>query len=100
MAMRWKSIRKALDSEAILERMGLERRTPAGDFFTGLGLFSVGVLVGAGLGLMFAPKRGNEMRAMLNEALRSRARAAQELHPEMTTETSPPLAPPPGVMGH
>ncbi len=100
MAMSWKAMRKGLDSDAILGRIGLERRTPAGDFFTGLGLFSVGVLVGAGLGLMFAPKRGNEMRAMLNEALRSRARGAQELGPEMTTETSAPLTPPPDVVGH
>ena len=46
-------------------RLGLERRTPAGDLFTGLGLFAVGVLVGAGLGLMFAPKRGDEMRQLV-----------------------------------
>ncbi len=96
MAMSWKGWRKALDTEAILERLGLERRTPAGDFFTGLGLFSVGVLVGAGLGLMFAPKRGNEMRAMLNEALRSRVRTAQELRREMGSEA----AASPSVTGH
>jgi gas vesicle protein len=30
------------------------------------------VLVGAGLGLMFAPKRGEEMRSSLNEAWRRR----------------------------
>ncbi len=92
MAMSWKAMRRALDSDSILERIGLERRTPTGDFFTGLGLFSVGVLVGAGLGLMFAPKRGNEMRAMLNEALRSRTRGASQ---EYRTETQPPE-----VVGH
>ncbi len=74
MDMTWKAVRNALDREALLKRMGLEERTPAGDFFTGLGLFAVGVLVGAGLGLMFAPKRGDEMRQTLNEAWKNRGR--------------------------
>jgi hypothetical protein len=68
----WKSVRRALDREALLRQLGLEERSPAGDFFTGLGLFSVGVLVGAGLGLMFAPKRGEDFRAMMGEAWRNR----------------------------
>ena len=72
MAMSWKAMQKAIDRDVVLERLGLERRTPTGDFFTGLGLFSVGVLVGAGLGIMFAPKRGEEMRSTLNEAWSNR----------------------------
>jgi hypothetical protein len=72
MTMTWNAMRKALDRDVVLDRLGLERRTPLGDFFTGLGLFSIGVLVGAGLGLMFAPKRGEEMRSSLNEAWRRR----------------------------
>jgi hypothetical protein len=86
MAMDWKTMRGWLDRDAILDRLGLEERTPAGDFFTGLGLFSIGVLVGAGLGLMFAPKRGEEMRAALNDALRTRMRGAQELGQELGAE--------------
>jgi hypothetical protein len=86
MAMDWKKMRGWLDRDAILDRLGLEERTPAGDFFTGLGLFSIGVLVGAGLGLMFAPKRGEEMRAALNDALRNRMRGAQELGQELGAE--------------
>ncbi len=97
MAMSWKAMRRALDSDAILERIGLERRTPMGDFFAGLGLFSVGVLVGAGLGLVFAPKRGNEMRAMLNEALKTRGRSLSQ---EYRAETQPPLTTTPEVVGH
>jgi hypothetical protein len=76
MAMTWaaglKSVRKALDREALLRQVGLEQRSPTGDFITGLGLFSVGVLVGAGLGLLFAPKRGEDFRAMVGEAWRTR----------------------------
>ena len=87
MAMTWKAMRDAIDRDELLGRMGLERRTPAGDFFTGLGLFAVGVLVGAGLGLMFAPKRGDEMRSALNEAWRNRGRRAQDFQRDLGLET-------------
>ncbi len=93
MAMTWNGLRKALDRDVMLERLGLERRTPTGDFFTGLGLFSIGVLVGAGLGLMFAPKRGEEMRSALNEAWRSRARRAQDFQRDLGAESAMPPAP-------
>lgn len=82
MHMNWKAMRKAFDRDMLLERLGVEKRTPTSDFFTGLGLFSVGVLVGAGLGLMFAPKRGDEMRSALNEAWKHRTRRAEEFQRE------------------
>ncbi|HEX9051463.1 MAG TPA: YtxH domain-containing protein [Anaeromyxobacter sp.] len=88
MDMTWKAVRNAMDREALLKRMGLEERTPAGDFFTGLGLFAVGVLVGAGLGLMFAPKRGEEMRATLEEAWRNRGRGEPDYQRDLGAETS------------
>jgi hypothetical protein len=91
MAMTWNAMRSALDRDVMLERLGLERRTPTGDFFTGLGLFSIGVLVGAGLGLMFAPKRGDEMRSALNEAWRTRARrGSQEFQRDLGVEGGMP----------
>jgi hypothetical protein len=70
--LRWKDLRK-LDREEMLHRLGLEEHTPTSDFFTGLGLFAVGMLVGAGLGVMFAPKPGSEMRSQLTGTLRNRA---------------------------
>ncbi len=88
MDMTWKAVRNAVDREALLKRMGLEERSPTGDFFTGLGLFAVGVLVGAGLGLMFAPKRGDEMRQTLNEAWRNRGRGEQDYERDLGAETS------------
>lgn len=93
MAMTWNRMKRALDRDVLLERLGLERRTPAGDFLTGLGLFSIGVLVGAGLGLIFAPKRGDEMRSALNEAWRSRSRRGQELQRDLGVEGGMPPAP-------
>ena len=81
MELSWKAMRKVMDRDQlrkmvdrdrVLRQLGLEQRTPGSDFFTGLGLFSVGVLVGAGLGLLFAPRRGEDMRAMVGEAWRKR----------------------------
>jgi gas vesicle protein len=73
--------------------VGLQTRTPTTDFFTGLGLFSVGVLVGAGLGLLFAPKRGEDMRALVTEAWRRTAGRAPETHPMGTEAGMPPAMP-------
>jgi hypothetical protein len=83
----WKAMRKYLDREEMLKRVGLQQRSATGDAFTGLGLFAVGVLVGAGLGLMFAPKRGDEMRQLVGEAWKSRGRAAQDFERHMGAET-------------
>src|SRR5512146_350659 len=90
MAMTWKAMRNAIDRDDLLERMGLERRTPAGDFFTGLGLFAVGVLVGAGLGLMFAPRRGDELRSALNDAWKNRGRREQDFQRALGVEGAVP----------
>jgi hypothetical protein len=73
MTRNWRAMRGLLGRDELLRRVGLEERRPAGDFFTGLGLFSVGVLVGAGLGLMFAPKRGEDMRQLMMETWAKRA---------------------------
>lgn len=100
MEMNWKTMRKALDRDMLFERLGIERRTPTGDFFTGLGLFSIGVLVGAGLGLMFAPKRGDEMRSALNEAWRNRVRRPQDFQQELGVEGMSPAATTPVTTGH
>jgi hypothetical protein len=74
----WKTMRRYVDRDAMLRAMGLEQRSPTGDFFTGLGLFAVGVLVGAGLGLMFAPSAGGEMRHRMGERWRSRRMGGQD----------------------
>ncbi len=92
----WKAMRRyfdRFDRDDMLKRVGLEQRTPASDVFTGLGLFAVGVLVGAGLGLMFAPRRGDEMRQLVGEAWKNRGRAGQDFHEHMGVESGlPPTA--------
>lgn len=58
-------------SESALAAIGLQPRRSASDFILpALGLFSVGVLVGAGLGLMLAPKRGVELRGDIGRRVR------------------------------
>lgn len=95
--MSWKGMRRMLDRDALLRQVGLEQRSPGSDFFTGLGLFSVGVLVGAGLGLLFAPKRGEDMRALVTDAWRKRdASKLAEVGQQIGAEAGIP----PASMGH
>ena len=47
----------------VLDRLGYEpKRTGSDVILPALSIFSAGLVVGAGLGLLFAPKRGDELR--------------------------------------
>jgi gas vesicle protein len=60
-----------LDKDDILEMLGLETRQSTGAWLAGsLGTFGVGLLVGAGIALMLAPKPGRELREDLRDRLR------------------------------
>jgi hypothetical protein len=66
---------KKLDKDDLLEFIGLEtRKGPSDWLLPTLGAFSVGMLVGAGIGLLLAPKPGNEL---LND-LRTRLTKGQD----------------------
>lgn len=66
---------KKMDKDDVLELLGLEsRKGPADWLLPTLGAFSVGLLVGAGLGLLMAPKPGAELR----DDLRSRLQGGQD----------------------
>jgi hypothetical protein len=96
MAMSWKKAARwgaaqrktlaRLDRDDVLARMGLEQRNPVGDWFGGLGLFALGMLVGAGMGLLFAPRRGDEVRSMMSERWKARR---EELHDLGTAAPAP-----------
>ncbi len=77
--MNIKDIRN-LDRDDILRVIGLETRRTASDYILpALGLFGAGIVVGAGLGLLFAPKSGREIRGELTERVSDmRERAAAE----------------------
>jgi len=88
--LRWKDLKK-LDRDEVLHRLGLEEHTPTSDFLSGLGLFAVGMLVGAGLGMMFAPKPGAEIRSQLTDTIRNRGgRMASEIGQGLGMESSSP----------
>lgn len=54
---------KNLNADELLGAIGLQRRQEPPDYLvTALGLFGAGLVVGAGLGMLFAPKPGAELR--------------------------------------
>jgi len=68
-----------IDRDDILEAIGLqERRSAWAATFGSIGIFALGCLVGAGIGLAFAPKAGNELRTDLGEKVRKKAQELQQ----------------------
>jgi hypothetical protein len=61
---------KKMDKDELLGLLGLEsKKGPTDWLLPTLSAFSVGLLVGAGLGLLMAPKAGNELRGDLRNRL-------------------------------
>ena len=74
-------------TEEIIRALGLQsRRSNGSDIVPSVALFGAGLLVGAGLALLFAPTTGRELREELTERaaeLRDRASATVEsAHPQ------------------
>ena len=68
--MNFKDLRH-LDKDEILGLLGLETKTSTGAAVAGtLGTFGIGLLVGAGIALLLAPKPGRQLREDLRERLR------------------------------
>lgn len=62
---------KDLNKDDILAALGLETKTGFSQRLAGtLGIFGAGLLVGAGVALMLAPKSGTELREDLGERFR------------------------------
>jgi hypothetical protein len=68
--MTFKDVRN-LDRDDILGVLGLETKRTTGAWLAGtLGTFGIGLLVGAGIALMLAPKAGRELREDIRDKLR------------------------------
>jgi hypothetical protein len=68
--MNLKDVRN-LDRDELLSLLGLERKPSPGAGLAGaLGTFGVGLLVGAGIALMLAPKPGHQLRQEIRDRLR------------------------------
>jgi len=60
-----------LDKDDLLGLVGLETKPSTSSYLTGtLGTFGLGLLVGAGIALLLAPKPGSELREDIREKLR------------------------------
>jgi len=60
-----------MDKDDVLGMLGLEaRRSQSNRLLTTLGTFGIGLLVGAGVGLLLAPKAGSDLRQTLRAKLR------------------------------
>lgn len=82
-----------MDKDDLLNLVGLEgKRTMADAVVPTLTAFSVGVLVGVGVGLLLAPKPGSELR----EDLRSRLGRGEQNSPTTGSfpQSATPSAPP------
>jgi hypothetical protein len=55
--------------DQMLERMGLQRKGASDMRLSSIGLFAMGLVVGAGIGLLFAPRRGEATRSQALEKL-------------------------------
>ncbi len=66
--------------DKVLEQMGLQQRQTTRDVvLPALGIFGAGIAVGATLGMLFAPKRGDELRSDLRHSLEDlREKSAEE----------------------
>lgn len=76
--MNLKDVRN-MDKDDLLGLLGLETKSSTGAWLaSALGTFGVGLLVGAGIGLMLAPKPGRELREDLRDRLRRAPEALDE----------------------
>jgi gas vesicle protein len=65
---------KNLDKDDLLGLLGLEQKSSTSAWVAGtLGTFGIGLLVGAGIALILAPKPGRELREDIRDKLRRTA---------------------------
>jgi len=70
---------KNLDKDDLLGMLGLEQKHSTAGWLAGtLGTFGIGMLVGAGIALILAPKPGRELREDIRDRLRRAPNDASE----------------------
>lgn len=80
------------DREDILAAIGLEpKRSTTQVVMPALGFFAVGILAGVGLGMLFAPKPGYELREDLTEQMKGAVKKGQEAAHQAGLDTSSPI---------
>jgi len=81
---------KDLEGDDVLSWVGLQsRRTTLDTLLPSLGIFSVGLLVGAGVGLLLAPKSGQQLREDLRSRIQGATEDVQATLSSVTSERTP-----------
>jgi gas vesicle protein len=74
--------------EKTLDRLGLERKgNSSKEILPALGIFGAGIAVGATLGVLFAPKRGDELRSELANNLDDLRRRSRDELDQVASES-------------
>lgn len=61
--------RQQIPTDRALHSVGLARASELGSPSQSFAMFGLGILIGAGLGLLFAPTSGRELRDRLHEGM-------------------------------
>lgn len=70
--------------DTLLDRLGLEQKKSTTDIILpALGIFGAGIAVGAALGILFAPKRGDELRSDLRHRVQDLRHAGAESYDQL-----------------
>jgi len=90
--MTLKSLRD-MDKDDLLRLIGLQTKRSAAEWLLpSMALFGLGLLVGAGVGVLLAPKPGRELRGDLRNRLQGLSEGMRERYPEQSgasTEARP-----------
>jgi hypothetical protein len=79
------------DKDDVLAMLGLEtKRSTLGVILPAVGFFGVGILAGVGLGLLFAPKPGSELREELGEQVKQAVKK-EGMRPEAGASDTPTI---------
>jgi len=92
--MKLEDLVQALPSkEDLASAIGLETRNATGmDTFTAFGVFGAGIILGAGLALLFAPKAGHEIRQDIAERVGEMSEHLRAQAPQSRTPANGPTA--------
>ena len=90
-----KNLRNTLssfDRDDVLDTLGLERKHSAAEqVMPALAIFGAGVLVGVGLGMIFAPRAGSELRGELQSQFKKVEQRVRGNGDALPTSSAPPV---------
>jgi hypothetical protein len=85
----WQDL-KSMDRDDYLGLLGLQsKRTWSSHVLGTLGSFGIGLLVGAGVALLLAPKAGRDLRGELRSKIQRGKSAAEAARSQVDPELSP-----------